>query len=160
MQIEILDVSKPYKDGKYFKMDVKYNRDGKDSSRKLVAVGDTKKVFEVIKDAEKGEVWDITVKQDGEYWNWVDATKAEKAVAASGGRVSKSTYETPEERAKKQLSITRQFAINASIAMGCGKPQSVADVLKTAQTFVDWVYQLDEPEQAQQEESVEEEFPG
>jgi hypothetical protein len=50
----------------------------------------------------------------------------------------KSTYETPEERAKKQVYIVRQSSIANAVAL---LPKSdVAKILETAKTFEDFVF--------------------
>ena len=55
----------------------------------------------------------------------------------------RSTYETPEERAKKQVYIVKQSSINAAIqllSVGAKQPPSTELVLTEAQKFVDFVF--------------------
>lgn len=149
MQIEIIEAGKPYKDGKYFKMALKYNRDGKDQERKLVAVGDSKDTFNILKDAQPGEVYEIEIKKDGDFYNWVGAVKTDAKPAVSTARAAKSTFETPEERATRQLHIARQSSLAQAVAYSAyANPKAtVAEILKTAQTFVDFVYQIEDLEE-------------
>lgn len=51
----------------------------------------------------------------------------------------KSTYETPEERAKKQVYIVRQSSISAAIAY-IGKAATIEQLLTTAKAFEAYVF--------------------
>jgi len=57
---------------------------------------------------------------------------------------SKSTYETPEERAKKQVYIVKQSSLSAAIdVLKHNNPKGTVDTqqaLQVAQEFVDWVF--------------------
>lgn len=55
---------------------------------------------------------------------------------------AKSTYETSEERAKKQVFIVKQSSITAALKyleITKAKDVGVTDVLEIAQHFTDWV---------------------
>ena len=69
------------------------------------------------------------------------------AGAPSGGKVVGSNWETPEERAKRQLMIVRQSSISNALEFfknqGTQEFQ-VVEVLGIAQQFVDFVYGTEE----------------
>lgn len=159
MQIEILKAGEVRKEGKYFKFELTYSRDGKPSSRTLVAVGDTKPVFEVLKDAKQGDVYEIDLRKDGEYYNWIGCTKGASLTVTSGSNVpatdgkssgntssykSTNTYETPDERAKKQVYIARMSALAQAIAYG-GQENDEQDILAMAKRFESYImgYELE-----------------
>lgn len=89
--------------------------------------------------------------KEGEYWNLKSIKKgappAAEAASGNGGaragnssNVSpKSTYETAEERAKKQVYIVRQSSITQALtylsSAGISDPFGVDDVLKIASRF-------------------------
>lgn len=149
MQIEILKAGEVRKEGKYFKFELTYSRDGKPSNRTLVAVGDTKPVFEVLKDSKQGEVYEIDLRKDGEYYNWIGCTKGE-ALAVKGtspvpaGTTSTSsfkstnTYETPDERAKKQVYIARMSALAQAVSI-CDKDEPPEDIIEVAKVFESYI---------------------
>ncbi len=131
------------KEGKFGKtfqeIDIEFlDLDG-DRPKKKHLVSFNFKDFSKIVEAGIGSSWQITTKpaKDPQYVDWVDATplaagegstapaSTARAIGSTtnangGAGVStpayKSTYETPEERAKKQVYIVRQSAINAAIA--------------------------------------------
>jgi hypothetical protein len=152
MQIQIQEITSNYiqKGPKgYTQLEVVYTANGKNSTKKLFSFSNPQ-VFNVIKDATSGSNWEIEVKKNGEYWDWVKATPAGEAVAApvarsapTGGKVLGSSYETPEERKLRQLYIIKQSSISNAIellSVGQKAPPDVKAVLDTAQQFVDYVY--------------------
>lgn len=112
-----------------------------------------KKQLEAIK---AGDDVTVVMEKEGEYWNIKEVLKGtvESVPAAvsgnagarggNGANVSpKSTYETPEERAKKQVYIVRQSSIAQAITflqIGKAKEVSVEDVLKVATQFESHVF--------------------
>lgn len=150
MQIEVSKVSPVRMEGKYAKMDVHFIREGKSSNRTIAGVGKSKDVLNVLKEANPGDLYDIELVKsaDDKYWNWEGAKKAEKQVEAAAAKTSyqtKSTYETPEERAKKQVYIIRQSSLSNAIEYltAQGKKYSPAEVFDHAQNFVDFVFQTE-----------------
>lgn len=107
-----------------------------------------------------GNVFNMEMEKEGEFWNvkgitlaTASAPVADKDVPATGKTTPytaspKSTYETPEERAKKQLYIIRQSSINQAIEYakeyGNGvkgdKFVSITDIIKVAKQFEAHVY--------------------
>lgn len=148
VQIVVGSVSAPFSDKGHTKLDLNYSQGGKDTSRKLVRIGDTTDTFDVIKDAKRGDTFDIEMIKKGEFWNWVKATKVEggaQVTHSTPQSTTKSTYETSEERKQRQLYIARQscigYAVNLlNVDQGKTKRVTVKEVIETAQEFVDYVY--------------------
>ncbi len=154
MQIQVTAVGPVFRDGKYQKLELNYNRDGKPTKRTLVNIGKTEPVFALLKDAKEGEAYEIELEQDAktDYWNWVgvkhvlaDYPAAPATPAATKSVPTKSTYETPEERAKRQVLIVRQSSIASAIAL-LGPKTNVADILKTAIVFEGHVFDTEKQE--------------
>lgn len=128
----------------YFVANVVYNKDGGENKTKKVMSFANPSVFNAVKDAKQGDVFDIEFTPGDQYYNWAKATPAGSAKApaadSKGASVtsSRSTYETPEERAKKQVYIIKQSCLAQAVAAK-GPDQDVQDYLETAQSFVDWV---------------------
>lgn len=144
MEIQVIKAGKVYKEGKYEKFELEYSRDGKSQTRKLANVADSKPVFFALKDAQEGDVFEIEMKKEGQFWNWVGAESKGSGKPAASGKASSapvktSTYETSEERTMRQLYIARQSSISSAVnALGAGKAED--EYLDLAQAFVDFVY--------------------
>lgn len=130
IQIQFIDVSVEDK-GKYKMAEITFKdlAKGQTSSKKLMSFSNPV-VYKTLVDAKKGEVYTIEMqKNDKGFWDWTAASTATGINTASGGSPEattkasgssgfaspKSTYETPEERAKKQVYIVRQSSISAAI---------------------------------------------
>jgi len=155
-QIEIIHVAttvKPTKKGSYTQLDVAYKRvdTGKVEGKKVLSFTN-KEVFDTLKDAKQGMVYTITSEKNDDtgYWDWTNTTQDNnstntQAVGApsKGNPTPKSTYETPEERAKRQVLIVRQSSLSNAIqtlAVNPGKDKiQPEDVLKLADIYFDWV---------------------
>ncbi len=109
-------------------------------------------VFKKVPDLVGQEVEVTLTKNDAGYNQWSaigPAGSAAPVAAPSGGsttppaaRVTGSNYETPAERAAKQVYIVKQSSISAAIALaGHNKDKATPeDITKTAQVFVDYVF--------------------
>lgn len=129
--------------------------DNKTESKKLMPFG-AKEVFTALKNAETGDVFTLLREKDNDgYWQWVGisagdveieqagtATSAPAAAKPTGTVAAKSTFETPEERAKKQVYIVRQSSISAAIETlkTDKKAPSKEEVLELATAYVDYVF--------------------
>lgn len=74
-------------------------------------------------------------------------TATTTSTPAATGRVTGSNYETPQERARRQVLIVRQSSLTAALAFLKDSPEgllSTQQVKDTAQEFVDFVF--DEPD--------------
>lgn len=161
MQIEILSqksVTKPTKNGKtYQQLEVAYKNltfQGKVEGKNIMSFGATANTFKTLATAQPGEVYDIeVVKNDAGYNDWVSAKKSSggaqtaapraATVGATSATTTKSTYETPEERAKKQVYIVRQSSISSAIALlsvGAKAAPKTDDVIGTARQLEAYVF--------------------
>jgi len=165
MQIQILNVTietKPTAKGSYQKADVAYKNltfQGKVEGKGIMSFGATADSFKVLALAQPGEVYDVTaIKNDKGYLDWVKVTKAgavdanQQPTAATGPgnqpqraatAAPRSTYETPEERAIKQVYIVRQSNLNTAsnlLSVGAKTPPTVEKVLEVAKQFEDYVF--------------------
>ena len=150
MLINILSVTietVPTAKGSYQKASVAYKDDkGKVTGKNIVSFI-YPKVWEVISKAVGGERYDVTNEKIGENWNWTAITKLGEgevpaAKAPTSTPAGKSTYETPEERAIKQVYIVRQSSISSAIAYATGVKavKSVDDLLNIAKSFENYVF--------------------
>lgn len=155
MQITILNVTKEHKPnnkGGYYIADVAYKDDqGKVSGKKIMSFT-VPAVYNALVEAVPGDVFDVvTEKDDKGYWQWKSVSKGQSGTGAkaSGGAPSpKSTYETPEERAKKQIYIIRQSSIASAVAFsGNSKAlKTPEEVIAVAKQFEDYVLDNNEGE--------------
>lgn len=154
--IKIFEVKNENK-GKYDLLTVDYKdlRQDKNATKKVVSFTN-KDVYNTLKAAQSGEEFTVTAVKGEQYWEWQNVSPRGQAPAEStGGNVAaskpaattpKSTYETPEERAKKQLYIVRQSSIGAAINLLKTEKviPSVADVIATAKQFENYVFGVTE----------------
>lgn len=160
IQIQFIDVSVEDK-GKYKMAEVTFKdlAKGQTSSKKLMSFNNPL-VYKTLVDAKKGEVYTIEMqKNDKGYWDWTAAATANgvntagngspeaSSASKTGGFASpKSTYETPEERAKKQVYIVRQSSISAAIETlkTDKKSPSVGEVIAVAKEYEAYVFGVDQ----------------
>lgn len=132
MKIKFISVEssdKKTKTGKdYVEIEVTYKNidfQEKVESKKLNPFGN-KDVYNTLKSAKQGDFFEVErSKNDAGYWDWIGigsvsggnsaSEPTTKAAGGAGYTSPKSTYETPEERAKKQVYIVRQSSISAAI---------------------------------------------
>lgn len=144
MQIEILNVAVDNA-GKYQEANVSYkDRDGKTQGKKLVSFK-FPDVFDVMSKAKVGEIYDVKPVKEGNFWNWAAAVKLDTKTASpeTAKAVPRSTYETPDERAARQVYIIRQSSLSNAIEyfkLTENKKAKPADILALAQTFEDFVF--------------------
>ena len=160
MQISVISTSvetKPTARGSYQQLEVVYKNltfQGKVESKKLMSFGAGAASFTTLSTAQAGQVYDISVvKNDKGFNDWTAATVsngAAPAAPAAGLSQSKaptpspkSTYETPEERAQRQILIVRQSSVSSAVALlgaGSKAPLKVADVINTAKELESYVF--------------------
>jgi len=150
MQVTILSVTVehvPGKNGGYKKAEVAYkDEQGKVAGKKIMSFVNPV-VFNAISEAQSGEVFTIESEKDGNgYWQWTKATKgatSQVVAKASGNPSPKSNYETPEERAKKQVYIVRQSSVASAIQLlssNGGKKNTPEEVIQIASQFEKYVF--------------------
>jgi hypothetical protein len=163
MNVTILSAnitSAPNKSGKVFQTaDVAFKNNsfqGKIEGKKITQYSEA--AFKVVTDPSSiGKTFEVTVEKKDGFNNWVamqqvDAgavatpppqtsyTPITKAAATAAPR---STYETPEERAAKQVYIVRQSSIavaNNSLSVGAKTPPDPDAVIDLAKKFEAYVF--------------------
>lgn len=164
MQIQILTVDKvsatTAKGDSYIKLEVNYkdlDNGGKVAKKLVMPFGTTKNAHQRLAEAKTNEVFEITqVKNDKGYWDWTGAKQAAPGSAAPAAQAtpasapaarSGGSWETPEERAAKQVLIVKQSSLSAAVAMlttGAKSPPDVAKVKELAQELTDFVFGKEE----------------
>lgn len=158
MQIKILNVGEietrrgPKKTYKVFQLAYSLDQQSRDKQ-----IMEFSKVFNVLKAAQPGEIYEITSEKNAAgYVDWLTATKvgeagaapaASAASASKGATVSKGTWETPEERAARQVMIVRQSSLSTAVAYFEAINASTAtedDVISLARKFE--AYVMSQPE--------------
>jgi hypothetical protein len=136
---------------------------GKLESKKLMNFSQPH-VFKAMVEARPGDVFMVNTAKNEKsgYWDWIDVKRdylpdgkvpempvqqvqaaTQAPVKKEGYATPKSTYETPEERAKKQVYIVKQSSISNAISLlsvGAKTPPSSETILKLAQEFTDFVF--------------------
>lgn len=133
--------------GTYQIAKVNFTGDGKTSTRNVVS--SKKFVYPILSKAQAGETFEVTeAKNDKGYDEFVSAKKADSSQAASssGNKAAspspRSTYETPEERAARQVYIIRQSSLSTATAiLSIGaKSLTAAAVISLAKELEDYVF--------------------
>lgn len=163
MNITLLSVdikTNPTKNGKsYQSADVAYKNNsfqGKIEGKKIMSFGATKPAFDVVATASPGQTFEVEIiKNAAGYNDWVSMTPATAGAASpvatpQAGVVGKapatsprSTYETPEERAQRQVLIVRQSSLSSAatvLTAGAKTPPSAQAVVDLAKVFEAYVF--------------------
>ena len=103
-----------------------------------------KDAYLLLKSAKSGDVFYVVCnKNDKGYWQWDQVSR--EAMQPKANPSPRSTYETPEERAQKQIYIVRQSSLTNAIAL-LGTKAKVDAVISVARQFEQYVFGLDERE--------------
>ena len=177
MQIKVTVVqnvlkSATNKNGKEYKVhEVAYKNHSFQDKLEEVKVNSYSKIFSQVGEMQASQSFLVDKeKNDGGCWEWqkvspisptdvvteTSPTETKTVKAAIG----KSTYETPEERAKKQVYIVKQSAINYAIqalSPGAKTALKTEEILVLAQKFANWVFS-DNPALAF--DDIPDDFPG
>ena len=103
--------------GKYNQLTIEYVDvgSGKEHSYKLMSFVN-KDAYLLLKSAKSGDVFYVVCnKNDKGYWQWDQVSR--EAMQPKANPSPRSTYETPEERAQKQIYIVRQSSLTNAIAL-------------------------------------------
>jgi len=106
-------------------------------------------VYAAVQGFKEGDLLDVEItKNDAGYNTWAsvklsEATTGAGSATSAGSKTApaRTTYETPEERAKKQVYIIKQSCLAQAVA-SYGTQVNEVDLeilLDTAQKMVDWV---------------------
>ena len=159
MQIQIISTSvetKPTAKGSYQVLEVVFKNltyQGKVESKKLMSFGANASAFKALQAAQAGSAFEVTVtKNDKGYNDWTavgpvtgDAAAPAAAAAKGSSPAPRSTYETPEERAQRQILIVRQSSVSSALnlhSVGAKSQLKLEDVLSTAQKICDFVFEV------------------
>jgi hypothetical protein len=155
--IEVIDVSeseepKKVGKGKNKVITVTYKSDeGKIEAKKLFDWATKTEVWEAIKTSQKGSVLNVEKeKNDKGYWDWMAVHRQDGPMKTSEGSPArpaptKPTYETPDERALKQVMIVRQSSISSAVNLlgpvpkGADQVAASALVVEIAKRFESYV---------------------
>lgn len=165
--IQVLTTSnetKPTAKGSYNMLEVVYKNltfQGKVEPKKLASFGASVGAYTTLVEAKQGDVYEVEYSKNAAGFNdWTKVTKnlngattapasglsdgSPQSVRSTAINVSpKSTYETPEERAKKQIYIVRQSSISnaiESLTPGSKAALDPSKVIEVAKTFEDYVF--------------------
>lgn len=165
MQIAIVTTTtttKPTTRGSYQELEVVYKNltfQGKVESKKIMSFGAGASSFTTLATASQGSVWEVAVvKNDKGYNDWVScnpSTGGEPAPNAANSPASgkanptpRSTYETPEERAQRQVLIVRQSSLGhalSTLAIGAKLAPKPNEVIALAQAYEAYVFGVVDP---------------
>ncbi|HET8685392.1 MAG TPA: hypothetical protein VFM18_01860 [Methanosarcina sp.] len=160
MRIKVINVDIEQKDngkGRTYEIaEILYQAGDRKSEFKMLSFSNPAG-FKMIKDAKKGDEFDVTVtKNDAGYNQWADvkpagagpteiggSTPVSDSKPKSFGGVQGRDYETKEERQQRQVLIVRQSSLTNAISVlttGVKAPPDPEAVKKLAQEFVDFVF--------------------
>jgi hypothetical protein len=164
MQIQVLSnqvTTQTNKSGKPMQvLEVAYKNltfQGKVESKKLFDFGVQADTFKELVVAKPSAVYEVeVVKNQAGYNDWVKVTKGVQNVTVEGGTMTprgassgaatapaKGGWETPEERAKKQIYIIRQSSLSTAVAalsVGSKVHPTVKDIIEYAKQFESYVF--------------------
>ncbi len=157
MQIQVISTSvetKPTTRGSYQQLEVVYKNltfQGKVESKKLMSFGASVDAFKTLAAPNlQNVVFDVTVvKNDKGYNDWTTATAAtaespaNTATPSKASPAPKSNYETPEERAQRQIYIVRQSSLSSAVnvlSVGSKSPPKSTEVIALAKEFEAFVF--------------------
>lgn len=154
----------PTAKGSYKKLEVVHKNleTGKVDSKKIMSFA-LKETFDVLENSKADEYYDIVSEKNEKtgYWDWTSAVLSTGAAAPSDAPASgvgsasvpktnyaKNTYETPEERAQKQVYITRSWSVTTAISMlsiGAKKALEYDEVTELAKKLDCYVFGICDP---------------
>jgi hypothetical protein len=171
MLIQLLSTSvetKPTTKGSYQILEVAYKNltfNGKVESKKIMSFGAQEGAFKALVTAQPTTQWEVEVlKNDKGYNDWIKVTKGTATTASntstngvgtvghattSNSTTTKGGWETPQERAAKQIYIVRQSSLAnavAALSVGAKTPLKGESVIELAQQFEKYVFSVDTPE--------------
>jgi hypothetical protein len=138
---------------KYSFANVVFSRDGKDEVRKIMSFGGSAKAFnKLVELKEFPKEVNVTMEKNAKgFWEWKDVETSTGVAAVAkpgvnnGGKVLGSNYETPSERARRQVYIIRQSSISSAIEYLSSQAKakySVEEILEVAKTFENYVMDI------------------
>jgi hypothetical protein len=125
------------------------------SAKKIMSFTN-KPVFDTVALFKPTEVYDIEMTKGDKYWEWTKVTKstagATQGNSTSVARTASTTntggnargFETPEERAARQVYIVRQSTLERAVeilSVGAKTAPQTADILKLAKELERYVFE-------------------
>lgn len=143
IDVDYADVPKKSGKGSYGQLTVTFKNDeGKVESKKIFDFNTPEETFQKLKLAKKGDTFAIMrQKNDKGYWDWIDlATQtAPRPVTNVTNTPTRPSYETPEERAQRQVYIIRQSSISSAAELLVGQNADADEVIAMAKQFEAYV---------------------
>ena len=147
MNIQVISVE-AVKKGKFDCVNVNFKNleNGKTSMKPVMSFHGA---FDVMKNAKEGQEYNVKAEKDkNDYWVWGAASEGVVGtLKAYGSRpvsqpAPKSTFETPEERARKQVYIVRQSSLATAVELFSVQGNTEAnaqEVIEVADQFAKYV---------------------
>lgn len=147
-KIKIIEVnSETVKNGKnsYGKAEVVYDYQGQNRTQKLMSFSNPG-VYKTVTSLKPGDVVEVEVTKNEKGFNQWASVKpvgnddvSPKGSSTQGSKSTGGSWETAEERARKQLLIVKQSSLAQAVALCVAEVVDIGDVLNQAQQFTDWV---------------------
>lgn len=121
------------------------NERGETKSFKVLSFN--KPVFDIVSAASANDILEVSFQKDQKgFWQMTSASLVGKAdptqtPQSSSGGTSRGNWETPDERAQRQVYIIRQSSLSAAISLAellKAKPTEM-EVMQTAESFAQYV---------------------
>ena len=152
MKIEVIAVETKVQ-GKFRMCTVTYKGpDGKPEAKKIPSFKHPE-VFKALSESKQGDIFEVKSEKSAEgYWEWTaigtEGKNTGPSEVSKASQAARSTYETPEERAKKQVYIVRQSSLSTALELiKANKVESVnitpAAVIEVAKEFADYVFDVE-----------------
>lgn len=166
MQVKIQVIAtaietKPTTKGSYQQLEVTYKDLDKNKvgSKKVMSFTKPETIFKTLSVAKGGDVFDVELikNESSGYWDWTQVNKS-SATGATTPAESKTTsgttssapakggWETPEERARKQIYIVRQSSLGhavSALSVGVKVGPKAAEVIEYARELEAFVFESD-----------------
>lgn len=155
MLISINQVSLQKHDKGYMLAEVSYTKDGKPEKKKIMSFA-APSVYAALSNFKTFPVdVNVTMVKEGAYWNWKEIEVSNGAQTSGtttkpATRVTGSNYETPEERARRQVYIIRQSSVASAIEYAKarspkGAEEGIQSVIETAKVIEAYVLSNTQP---------------
>jgi len=149
INIELIDVSVEDK-GKYKVALVAYRDQGKAKDKKVMSFGAQENAFKTLQKLEgtaKGKFMSVAMEKNKDgYWDWISVVEVDQQTAttpSTGNAVpARGNWETPEERAARQVYIVKQSSLSNAIAVlnHIKKAYEITEVITLAKEFESFVF--------------------
>ena len=157
IQISLINAASNQVPGKKYKqIEVAYKNDKGEIKGKKFADFGVKSGLDTLLDAKPGDVLNVEIIKEGEYWNWKEISKSDgsapvqssssPATKSGGYSVPSRDFESKTERAARQVLIVRQSCLSTAVAMLQTGKVSVVDpevVISVAKILEEYVFQTE-----------------